>query len=464
MLMPGTPPTSSTTPTNGHTMARPERAASRPRRLIIALSLTALATTTVLAAVAPAAAAVSTTTPAATSSPSADPSDGQLIDTGATGAPMPSEEPASAPTSSPTVTPAPAPTPTAPPTPKPKKFSTSAATITGAPKVGKRVTAAFPKWTPAPTKKTYRWLRDGNSIRNATGSTYTPTASDHKHKLSVSITGTRSGYTTATRTTSVGVVVRGDAPKFTARPTLSGTARSGGVLATTKGSWNMTGLSVRYEWLRNGKVVAGMTDRTYRLGYYDVGATIASRVTVSKAGFANGSVRSVATAKIAKAKAAFSGDGTFKVGSTIKPGTYYSTTKQDQLCYWARLSSARGTLDDIRANDLGQGQQMIRVSSTDKYVELDDCGTWYPVSTAGPKLSKISGDGVYKVGQQVTKGTWKTNAPSGCYWETLSSASGDLDAIIANDFLDRRGSVIVTITSDTVAFSTSGCGTWTRAS
>ncbi|PYY56475.1 hypothetical protein DEJ17_10715 [Curtobacterium sp. MCSS17_011] len=442
-------------------MARPERTVRRASRLLLALTATALAAVTVLAATAPADAA---SAPAeTTTAPTAPP----VTSAPNTAAPSVQAEPTTPldeVTPEPTLTPSPTPTtvPTPTPVPQPRKFTTKPATVSGTAKVGKTLTATFPSWSPAPTTKKYRWLRDGDSIRNATGSRYTATASDHGHKLSVSITGSRTGYTTATRTQLIGVVVRGDAPKFTARPSVSGTTRNGGVLTTTKGSWNTSGLTARYEWLRNGKVVAGMTSRTYRLGYYDVGATIASRVTVSKAGYANGSVRSVATAKIARATASFSGNGTFKVGSTIKPGTYYSTTRQDQFCYWARLSSARGTLDDIRANDIGSGQRMIQVSSTDKYVELDDCGTWYAATTAGPKLSKIAGDGVYKVGQQVSKGTWKTTAPSGCYWATLSSASGSLDAIIANDYLDRRGSAVVTITNDVVAFSSSGCGTWTR--
>lgn len=339
-------------------------------------------------------------------------------------------------------------------------FTTQAPRATGAIKVGSKVTAVFPTWKPTPTAKGYRWLRDGKSISGATKSVYTPAAADRGHRLSLMIIGAKNGYTQATRTKDLGVVAPADAPKATVAPALHGSARVGGTLSTTNGTWNVTGLSVRYQWLRNGSIVSGKTKNTYVLTSSDRGTTIAARVIVSKAGYADGSARTAVTGKIAGVAAAFSGNGTFAVGSKIKPGTYYSGSTNG--CYWARLSGASGSFDEIRANDFGSGQRIISISPGDKYVEFSDCGSWYPIAGAGPRLSKIPASGVYKVGQQIAPGTWRTSFTDGCYWETRASGYGGFEDVIANDYIDGRGSTTVTISSSVYAFETSYCGTWTK--
>ncbi|MGN6407399.1 MAG: hypothetical protein ACTHMH_03555 [Curtobacterium sp.] len=460
-------------------MARPERAAGRPRQLVLPLAALAVTAATLFTATpASAAPAASPTTAPTTATATAT-----TMNTTATTRTTTTNTPATTPTTTATVpgttttlaptmpagaTPSDAPAdttdPTDPPTtPALRSFTTTAPTVTGTLKVGGSLTVTAPSWKPAPTTVGYRWYRDGVAIGGAYKTRYTPTVSDRGHKLTVSITGSRSGYETTTRNKYVGIVARGDAPRATKNPAVAGITRSGSVLTTSQGSWNTSGLTYRYEWSRNGTVVPSMTGRTYRLGYYDVGAKISSRVIVSKNGYTDGSARSAATAAISKAAVAFSGDGTYRVGTQVKAGTYYSTTKTSQLCYWARLSSAQGRFEDIRANDLGSGQRLMTISSSDKYVELDDCGAWYPVGSAGPKLANISSDGVYVVGPQVSAGTtWRTSAPAGCYWATYSAADGDIDSIIANDYRDSRATVTVTIPKNAVGFESSGCGTWKK--
>lgn len=339
-------------------------------------------------------------------------------------------------------------------------FTTQSPRIVGSVKVGSPITAVFPTWKPAPTAKGFRWLRDGTTISGATKSTYTPSAEDRGHRLYLTIIGARDGYTQATRTKDLGIVGTGDAPTATVGPKLRGSAAVGGTLSTTAGTWNVAGLSVRYQWLRNGSVVSDQTTNTYAVTSGDVGTTIASRVIVSKAGYADGSARSAVTGTIARPSAAFSGNGTFAVGTKIKPGTYYSGTTNG--CYWERLSSTNGSFEAINGNSIGSGQRMITISSSDRYVSFNSCGSWYPIAAAGPRLAKIPADGVFKVNQQVGPGTWQTSFSDGCYWATTASASGDFGDLISNDYLSGRGSTIVEISSDVFAFETSGCGTWTK--
>jgi len=51
------------------------------------------------------------------------------------------------------------------------------------------------------------------------------------------------------------------------------------VLRSTAGSYNKRPTTVRYQWLRNGRVIAHATHSTYRLGKADVRKHIRVRVT-----------------------------------------------------------------------------------------------------------------------------------------------------------------------------------------
>lgn len=70
------------------------------------------------------------------------------------------------------------------------------------------------------------------------------------------------------------------------------------------------------------------------------------------------------------------GDGTFRVGSEVKPGTYKSKPDASGvgMCYWARLRSANE--DSIISNHLGSGPTFVTIHSTDKYFQTTGCATW----------------------------------------------------------------------------------------
>lgn len=86
-----------------------------------------------------------------------------------------------------------------------------------------------------------------------------------------------------------------------------------------------------------------------------------------------------------------------------------------------------------------------------------------PVKTAPPapaKTQTVDGDGTYLVGTDIQPGRWKTNGGDFCYWARLKDDSGDFDAIITNHA--GAGQATVTIARTDGAFTTTGCGTWTR--
>ncbi|WP_328951351.1 hypothetical protein OG778_30365 [Streptomyces sp. NBC_00184] len=80
---------------------------------------------------------------------------------------------------------------------------------------------------------------------------------------------------------------------------------------------------------------------------------------------------------------------------------------------------------------------------------------------AGPATS-ISGEGEYLVGEDIKAGTYKSAGPSGdfgCYWARLKDASGEFDAIIANNNLSGPGRVTL---NKGEYFQTTMCQEWTR--
>jgi Leucine-rich repeat (LRR) protein len=87
------------------------------------------------------------------------------------------------------------------PTVRPKKASFTAPLpvpkIVGESTVGQVLAAAPGTWSPTPSHLAYRWYRDGTAIKGATHSAYRLTTADAGRPITVRVTATRSGYTTA---------------------------------------------------------------------------------------------------------------------------------------------------------------------------------------------------------------------------------------------------------------------------
>jgi hypothetical protein len=157
------------------------------------------------------------------------------------------------------------------------------------------------------------------------------------------------------------------------------------------------------------------------------------------------------------------GDGTFLVGTDFTAGVFRSTG--NSFCYWQRSKDASGTLDSIIANDIGSGQRLVYVRTTDKVFKTSGCSTWKRVLTAEietpSKNTTIPGDGSYLVGADFLPGTYRSSGNTGsCYWQRARSADGTLDSIIANDI--STGQVVVTVNATDIVFGTTGCAGWTR--
>lgn len=71
----------------------------------------------------------------------------------------------------------------------------------------------------------------------------------------------------------------------------------------------------------------------------------------------------------------FAGEGTYLVGTDVKPGTYKADAMEG--CYWARLKSL--DTSDIIGNQNADGPVVLQILATDKAVEVSGCAEFHKV-------------------------------------------------------------------------------------
>src|SRR5438034_7123285 len=172
--------------------------------------------------------------------------------------------------------------------------NTAPPSISGTPTVGQTLTASDGTWSNTPTSFAYQWLRcngGGNNcvnVANGTQKTSTLVGADAGHTMRVRVTATNavgSSSAQSAQTAAVAAATSTAAPKNTAPPTISGTAKVGQQLSADPGSWSGNPTSFAYQWQRCDADVAicsnvvGATSRTYGVQTGDLGYRLRVRVT-----------------------------------------------------------------------------------------------------------------------------------------------------------------------------------------
>ncbi|MFS4093145.1 hypothetical protein [Streptomyces sp. AF1A] len=198
------------------------------------------------------------------------------------------------------------------------------------------------------------------------------------------------------------------------------------------------------------------------------GSGSGDKASSASAGHTPGSKKgSKGAAATEKKKAAFGGDGDYRVGSDVKPGTYRTSgNSADDNCYWERAKDAKGEMDSLLANDNVTGTSYVTIKATDKLFKSSGCKDWEAVDpkAKGTPATSMDGDGgMFKVGADIAPGTYRStgnSADDNCYWERTRDAAHGLNSIIAND--NATGTAVVTIGPSDAYFKTSGCGDWKK--
>ena len=200
-------------------------------------------------------------------------------------------------------------------------------TISGNSTVGSKLSVKPGTWDTG-VALTYQWLRQGIAV--ATGTTYTTSSADLGKSITVAVTGTKTGYKSAT-TTSTAVVISLPALSKTVTPTIKGTTKAGSTLIANTGQWD-AGVAFAFQWLRDGAIIANQTSTTYIATADDIGRSISVRVVGSKAGYLTSTLTSAAAVIQSNSltkKPTPTVSGTAKAGQTLtaKVGTWDSGVK-----------------------------------------------------------------------------------------------------------------------------------------
>jgi hypothetical protein len=176
--------------------------------------------------------------------------------------------------------------------------NTAPPAISGTPTVGQTLTASDGTWTNNPTSFAYQWLRcngGGNNcsnVANGTQKTYTLVGADAANTMRVRVTATNvdgANSAQSAETAPVAAATSTAAPKNTAPPTISGTAKVGQQLTAAPGSWSGNPTSFAYQWQRCDADVAicsnivGATGRTYSVQTAELGYRLRVMVTARNA-------------------------------------------------------------------------------------------------------------------------------------------------------------------------------------
>ncbi len=157
-------------------------------------------------------------------------------------------------------------------------------TLAGGARVGTQLRVTDPgTWSvplDADTTVTYYWFTNNLHFSNPQPY-YRLRPSDLRARIRVAVAVTRDGQQGYIEAGTVGVI-RGVAAKPKGRAWYKGNRRVGSTLKGISPNWSpklkANGIKLRYQWLRNGKVVPGQTSRSYRLTPADRGKNVAFRV------------------------------------------------------------------------------------------------------------------------------------------------------------------------------------------
>lgn len=171
-------------------------------------------------------------------------------------------------------------------------------TISGTAKVGTKLTVKTGTWKPKPSSFAYQWYRGDTKIKGATKSSYTLASGDRGKAISVRVTAKKTGYTSASKTSSATKKVSSGAFTKAATPVICGTMKVGKKLTIKVGTWKPKPSSYAYQWYRDGKKIKGATKSSYTLAKADKGKRITVKVTGKKSGYTSLTKASKATKRV----------------------------------------------------------------------------------------------------------------------------------------------------------------------
>ncbi|MDF2562127.1 MAG: hypothetical protein K0R99_3573 [Microbacterium sp.] len=333
--------------------------------------------------------------------------------------------------------------------------ATSAPAVSGTAQVGETLTATDGEWSVSGLSFTRQWFRGTTAIAGAIGQTYSLGADDLGAAISVVTTAHRDGFTSATASSAAtGAVAAGTITGAT--PTISGTPMVGSTLTTHPGAWT-TGTTVAYQWLRDGAVVSGAVNSTYKLATIDDGKAMSVRVSGAKDGYTTVVKTSAVTLKVATA-ATPKVTGTYAVGETLTASIGTWTNETSFTYQWLRdgnaIPGATASTYQLVSSDNGKVVTIQVTGAKAGYPTIvrTSAASAKAVTAATPKIS-----GTLAVGQKLTAttGTWTTGTTLTYQWlRNGTSISGATTSTYALVLADAGAAISIRVTGAQSGFAT----------
>jgi surface antigen len=224
----------------------------------------------------------------------------------------------------------------------------TAPSVSGTPRVGSRLTAQAGTWSPTATA-TFQWYADGRAVAGATAQTFVPTQRQRGESIRVRVTARRAGYTSATATSGSTSAVAAGRISLPSAPTVTGTPTVGSKLTISPGTAAPSSASMRYQWLRDGRVLSGATGRSRKVSANDLGHRLSARVVYKATGYSARTATTTASKRVRSA-------AKLSIGATATaPGTVAFTVRVSA----SQVASVDGT---ITVRDATGRTRTVRIS------------------------------------------------------------------------------------------------------
>jgi len=159
------------------------------------------------------------------------------------------------------------------------------------------VLTAVAQWegdVPAGTTYAYQWYRGSTAIKKATKLSYTLVSADYNKNVSVRVTAKRAGYSQL----ALRSVGQNYSVVATGAPTIDDTSPARGQLLTATAPEFNVAVEPTFQWLVNGKTIAGETNATYTVPSKYRGKVLSVKVTARAEGLLSYVKSSAKTKKV----------------------------------------------------------------------------------------------------------------------------------------------------------------------
>ena len=340
--------------------------------------------------------------------------------------------------------------------------------LAGTPQVTQTLNASVGKWSPGSFALAYQWYRGNAPIPGAIGASYTLRPEDAGAAVTVTVTGTRPGYTTIARVATPTPAIAKAKLVATPTPKITGKATVGEALTAVPGTWGPGPVPLTYQWYRGTTAIPGASAASYTVQAADLGAKLKVVVAAAKPGYETVAETSGPTAAVAKGTLSATPTpkvtGTTTVGQTLTADAGTWAPAPVALTYqWLRGTTAiKGATASTYVLQAADATSTIRVAVTGVKAGFNTVVETSGATDAVAALNQITAGkakitGTARVGKTVkaSPGTWGPGEVKLSYrWYRGSKAiSGATKSSYKLKSADKGKTISVRITGSRTGFT-----------